>query len=104
MLLPNKCVVETPAEVPSHTHKHQVCQRECPCQAGDHPAALRLLAFTLRDLRGAEAYCRKHTGEAGYSDLLNMVLRPCDGASPRYVEACHIISVAGATMPMPHGG
>ncbi len=76
----------------------------CPtyrCQLGDHLAALRLLAVTLRDLRGAEVYCRDHAGVDGYSDLLAMVLRPGDGASPRYTEACHVISVAGAQARKP---
>ncbi len=73
------------------TLRSLVCRR----QAGDHLAALRLLAVTLHDLRGAEAYCRDHPGVGGYGDLLDMLLRPGDDIAPRYAEACHVISVAG---------
>ena len=66
-------------------------------QMGDHLAALRLLALTLRDVGAAEAYATAHVPPSQYRELLQMVLSPGDGVEPYWEDACYLISALGAS-------
>lgn len=65
-------------------------------QLEDHGAALRILALVLGDIRLAEAYCARWAGQAGYLQLLDMLLHPGSGREPLYAEACHLLAAQGA--------
>jgi hypothetical protein len=62
---------------------------------GDHVAALRLLALTLRDVAAAEAYVRAHLPPRDYPLLLHLVLEPGAGLEPRWGDAAYLIAALG---------
>ena len=66
-----------------------------PPQAGDHMAALRVLALTLRDVAAAEAYARAHLSPPDYRALLQLVLHPGPGLEPLWDDACYLIAALG---------
>lgn len=81
---------------------HAALRTVC-CQMGDHLSALRLLALTLRDITGAEAYATAHLPPSEYRTLLQLVLHPGPAVEPLYEEACHLITALGALPKAPGG-
>ena len=71
----------------------QLCE-----QAGEHIAALEILALVLGDVKQAEAYCAEHAGPEGYHALLDMLLQPGEGRKPLLVDACHLLAAGGTLL------
>lgn len=65
---------------------------------GDHPAALRALALTLRDVGAAEAYAAARLPPGEHRLLLHLVLSPGGGEAPRWADACHVVAALGASL------
>ena len=79
---------------------------------GDHLAALRILAITLRDAEAAERYCQQAGGDEAYLQLLGLYLDPkgaqageanADGSiaaplEPDYEAAADLLASRGASL------
>lgn len=67
-------------------------------KTGDHRLALRILAMTLRDVGAAIQYASAYLAPEQHVDLLHMLLRPEDGSTPRWEDACCVVSAMGEAL------